>query len=32
MLMLDNHWMPRDTPDTAEATKASVSTATTVDE
>ena len=29
MLMLDSHWMPRETPDTAEATKASVSSATT---
>jgi len=29
ILMLDNHWMPRETPDTAEATNARVSTATT---
>jgi hypothetical protein len=28
MLMLDSHWMPRDTPDIADATKANVSSAT----
>ena len=27
MLMLDSHWMPRSMPETAEATKAQVSTA-----